>query len=351
MRKFTNRNKTFSTYICVKESVLKFKLSVIILILLIAFAFILNLQIGNADISISDVFNDETAHNLIINYRLPKTIAAVLAGIALPVSGLLLQELFRNPLADPSVLGITSASGLGVAIVIFLSSIFGLNELLNNSWLLCLASFLGAMLALLLIVFFSSRLNSTSALIIIGMMIAGFSSALIGIMQFFAPSEKIKTYLMWTFGSMSGLSWTQISVFGISVIAGTSISILTLKGISGMRLGENYAHTMGINIKKIRWLILISSAILTASATAFVGPVAFIGLAVPHICRMVFRKTDIVKLYSLVFLTGIFLMLLFSWIAQIFPTGSLPINIITSLIGAPIVMSIILNRNKFQWND
>lgn len=351
MRKFTNRNKTFSTYICVKESVLKFKLSVLILILLIAFAFILNLQIGNADISISDIFNDETAHNLIINYRLPKTIAAVLAGIALPVSGLLLQELFRNPLADPSVLGITSASGLGVAIVIFLSSIFGLNELLNNSWLLCLASFLGAMVALLLIVFFSSRLNSTSALIIIGMMIAGFSSALIGIMQFFAPSEKIKTYLMWTFGSMSGLSWTQISVFGISVLAGILISILTLKGISGMRLGENYAHTMGINIKKTRWLILISSAILTASATAFVGPVAFIGLAVPHICRMVFRKTDIVKLYSLVFLTGIFLMLLFSWIAQIFPTGSLPINIITSLIGAPIVMSIILNRNKFQWDD
>lgn len=114
-----------------------------------------------------------------------------------------------------------------------------------------------------------------------------------------------------------------------------------------MRLGENYAQTMGINIKKTRWLILISSAILTASATAFVGPVAFIGLAVPHICRMVFKKTQIVGLYILVVLLGIFLMLLFSWIAQLFPSGSLPINIITSLIGAPIVMSIVLNQKRF----
>jgi len=118
-----------------------------------------------------------------------------------------------------------------------------------------------------------------------------------------------------------------------------------------MRLGENYAHTMGVSIKKTRWLILISSAVLTASATAFVGPVAFIGLAVPHICRMVFRETQIIKLYVLVILTGIFLMLTFSWLAQVFPNGSLPINIITSLIGAPIVMSIILNRSRYQWND
>ena len=182
-------------------------------------------------------------------------------------------------------------------------------------------------------------------------MIAGFSSAIIGVLQFFAPSEKIKTYLMWTFGSLSGLSWAQIFVFTIMTLIGLLISAFTLKGISGLRLGENYAHSMGINIKNVRWLILISSAILTAAATAFVGPVAFIGLAIPHICRIVFKKTKVIKLYVLVILTGIFSMLLFSWIAQIFPNGSLPINIITSLIGAPIVMSIILNRNQFQWNE
>lgn len=325
---------------------MKFKLSVLILLLLIAGAFLLNLQIGTASISILEMGDNEVSRNLILNYRLPKTIAALLAGIALPVSGLLLQELFRNPLADPSVLGITSASGLGVALVIFLSSVLGFGSWLNNSWLICLASFCGAMFALVTIVFFSSRLNSTTALIIIGMMLAGFSAALIGVMQFFAPSEKIKSYILWTFGSMSGLSWSQIWVFGLSVLAGIGISIFTLKGISGMRLGENYARTMGINIKKTRWLILIASAILTASATAFVGPVAFIGLAVPHICRMVFKKTQIVELYILVILLGIFLMLLFSWVAQLFPSGSLPINIITSLIGAPIVMSIVLNQKK-----
>lgn len=310
----------------------------------------LNLNIGNADVSFLDISNSEIAYNLIINYRLPKTIAAILAGIALPVSGLLLQELFRNPLADPSVLGITSASGLGVATVIFILSVFGFDSWINNSWFICLASFVGAMLALVVIVFFSLRLRSTVALIIIGMMLAGFSAALIGVMQFFAPSDKIKSYIMWTFGSMSGLSWSQISVFGASVVTGIVISIFTLRGISGLRLGENYAHTMGINIRKTRWLILIASAILTASTTAFVGPVAFIGLAVPHICRILFKRTQVLQLYVLVILLGILMMLLFSWIAQLFPSGSLPINIITSLVGAPIVMSIVLNKSKTGWN-
>ncbi len=330
---------------------MKFKFIILTLLVLILGMFFLNLNLGNADVSIFDFSQNEIARKLILDYRLPKTIAALLAGIALPVSGLLLQELFRNPLADPSVLGITSASGLGVAVVIFLSATLGLSSFLNNPWLLCLASFCGAMLGLIIIVFFSSRINSTAALIIVGMMIAGLASAMIGILQFFAPSEKIKTFLIWTFGSMSGLSWTQIGVFSLMVLLGILISLFTLKGISGLRLGENYAHTMGINIQKTRWLILISSAILTASATAFVGPVAFIGLAIPHICRIVFRRTEISKLLTLVVLTGIFSMLLFLWISQVFPNGNLPINIITSLIGAPIVMSILLNRNQYNWNE
>ncbi|MGB3453430.1 MAG: iron ABC transporter permease [Moheibacter sp.] len=330
---------------------MKFKITVIILILLIVAAFLINLNLGSSDIRLSDWSSDENARQLIFDFRLPRTIAAFLAGIALPISGLILQELFRNPLADPSVLGITSASGLGVALVIFLSAVLGFNDWVNNSWLICIASFLGAISALAVIVFFSARLNSTTALIIIGIMIAGFAAAIIGVLQFFAPSEKIKTYLMWTFGSVSGLSWSQIFVFSITTLFGLMISIFTLKGISGLRLGENYAYSMGINVKKTRWLILVSSAVLTASATAFVGPIAFIGLAIPHICRIAFRQTEVVKLYILVILLGIFSMLLFSWISQIFPKGSLPINIITSLIGAPIVMSILLNRNQYSWND
>lgn len=333
------------------KSGLKFNITVVILVLLIIITFLLNLNIGSSEITILDWSANPTAKQLIMDFRLPKTIAAILAGIALPISGLLLQELFRNPLADPSILGITSASGLGVAIVIFLSAIFGFSNWINNSWLICVASFLGAILALIIILFFSARLNSTTALVIIGIMIAGFAAAIIGVLQFFAPSEKIKTYLMWTFGSVSGLSWSQILVFLVTTLSGIIVSIFTLKGVSGLRLGENYAHSMGINIRKTRWLILISSALLTASTTAFVGPIAFIGLAIPHICRIVFKQTEILKLYALVILLGIFSMLLFSWIAQIFPNGSLPINIITSLVGAPIVMSILLNRKSYQWND
>lgn len=339
-------------YICrINFLSLKFNFIIIFLIVLITGAFFLNLNSGNASVSLLDFFKNETASKLILDYRLPKTLAAVLAGISLPISGLLLQELFRNPLADPSVLGITSAAGLGVAIVIFLSSALGITAWLNNSWLICIASFVGAFLALLLIVFFASKLNSTGSLIIVGIMIAGFSAALIGVLQFFAPSDKIKTFLIWTFGSISGLSWNQIMVFSFTSFLGILLSIFTLKGISGLRLGENYAHSMGVDIKKTRWLILISSALLTASATAFVGPIAFIGLAIPHICRILFKRTQIYQLYSLVVLTGIFSMLLFSWLAQLFPNGNLPINILTSLIGAPIVMSILLNRTKYQWNE
>lgn len=311
----------------------------------------LNLNVGNTDISLWDISSNEVAKNLILNYRFPKAVASILVGISLPLSGLLLQELFRNPLADPSVLGISSASGLGVAIVIFLSAVLGFSNYLNNPWLLCLAALAGAGLALLMIIYFSSKINSTTALIVIGFMIAGFSSALIGVMQFFAPSEKIKSYLMWSFGSISGLSWSQLGVFFFFVIVGILISIFTFKGISGLRLGENYAHTMGINVKRTRWVILFSTSTLTASATAFVGPIAFIGLAVPHICRMVFKEMNVVKLYTYVLLLGVLLMLIFSWIAQIFPTGSLPINIITSLIGAPIVISIIWQQFKSKSYD
>lgn len=330
---------------------MSFATKITFLIGLIFLALMLNLNVGNTDISLWDISSNEVAKNLILNYRFPKAVASILVGISLPLSGLLLQELFRNPLADPSILGISSASGLGVAIVIFLSAVLGFSNYLNNPWLLCLAALAGAGLALLMIIYFSSKINSTTALIVIGFMIAGFSSALIGVMQFFAPSEKIKSYLMWSFGSISGLSWSQLGVFFFFVIVGILISIFTFKGISGLRLGENYAHTMGINVKKTRWMILLSTSTLTASATAFVGPIAFIGLAVPHICRMVFKEMNVVKLYTYVLLLGVLLMLIFSWIAQIFPTGSLPINIITSLIGAPIVISIIWQQFKSKSYD
>jgi len=178
-------------------------------------------------------------------------------------------------------------------------------------------------------------------------MISGLTGALIGMMQYIAPSEKIKSFLMWGFGSLSGLTWNQIAVFALFIVIGLLISLSTLKGISALLLGERYAATLGINVKKLRIVLLISTAILTAAATAFTGPIGFVGLVIPHICRTFLKTGNIKILYQWIIVTGITSMLFFSILTDLFPFGTLPINIITSLIGAPIVISILLN-NKYE---
>lgn len=323
-----------------------------ILIILTVFLFIGSLSVGKVAISFSEIYHvfsgnsDEMLHNLVMNFRLPKSLTALLVGLSLPVSGFLMQELFKNPLAEPSVLGISSMASLGVAIVIFLFSIIGLEEYLNNPWLIILASFFGSVLALILIVTLSFRIKSSASLVIIGFMIAGLAAAFIGIMQYFAPSEKIKSYLVWGFGSLSGLSWEQVGVFTLFVFSGIALSLFSLKGITALLLGEKYAQSLGVNIKKLRLIILISTALLTASATAFAGPISFIGLAIPHICRTLLKTGDMKTLYRWVVVTGVFFMLFFSILTEVFPFGTLPINIITALFGAPIVISILLNNKN-----
>ncbi|QTV04816.1 iron ABC transporter permease [Faecalibacter bovis] len=310
------------------------------------FLFFFSLTIGKVAIPFADIFDstDEVTRNLVLNYRLPKSITTVLVGLSLPVAGFLLQELFKNPLAEPSVLGITSMSSLGVAIVVFLFALIGLDVWLNNPWILIFASFIGSLFALFLILLLANKVTSSASLVILGFMLSGITVAIIGLLQYFSTSEKIKTFLMWGFGSLSGLSWDQILVFALFVGIGLILSLFTLRGISALLLGEKYAQSVGINIKKIRLLILFSSAILTASATAFTGPIAFIGLAVPHICRSILKTGDMRMLFRWIVLSGVFVMLLFSIITDMFPFGTLPINIITSLFGAPIVISILLNH-------
>jgi iron complex transport system permease protein len=323
-----------------------------VLIALTILLFLLSLSVGKVAISFSEIYQvfcgnaDEMLHNLVFNFRLPKSLTALLVGISLPISGFLMQELFKNPLAEPSVLGITSMASLGVAIVIFMFSIVGLEEYLNNPWMIIFASFFGSIVALVLIISLSFRIKSSASLVIIGFMIAGLAAAFIGIMQYFAPSEKIKSYLVWGFGSLSGLSWEQVGIFTLFVFSGIILSLFTLKGITALLLGEKYAQSLGINIKKMRLVILISTALLTASATAFAGPISFVGLAIPHICRTLLKTGNMKMLYRWVFVTGIFFMLLFSILTEIFPFGTLPINIITALFGAPIVISILLNNKN-----
>ena len=314
--------------------------------------FIASLSVGKVSISFNEIYHvffgtsDEMINNLVLNFRLPKSITALLVGISLPISGFLMQELFKNPLADPSVLGITSMASLGVGVVIFLFSIIGLDQYLNNPWITIIASFLGAITALLIVIVFSFRVKSAASLVILGFMISGLSGALIGMMQYFAPSDKIKAFLIWGFGSLSGLSWQQISIFALFVLSGIIVSLFSLRGITALLLGERYAQSLGINIKKLRFIILIATALLTASATAFAGPIGFIGLAIPHICRTLLKTGDMRVLYRWIFVSGIFFMLLFSILTEIFPFGTLPINIITALFGAPIVISVLLNNKN-----
>lgn len=333
-----------------KEKMLFYVISFLTLLL-----FVGSLSVGKVDIPFVEILHvftgssDEMTNNLIFNFRLPKALTALLVGIALPIAGFLMQELFKNPLADPSVLGITSMASLGVGSVIFLFSILGLDVFLNNPWVMILASFIGSLIALILIISFATRVKSSSSLIILGFMISGLSGALIGIMQYFSPSDKIKSFLVWGFGSLSGLSWEQLFVFILCISIGIIFSLFTLRGITALLLGDRYAQSLGINIKKIRLLILISTALLTASATAFTGPIGFIGLAIPHICRTVLKTGDMRLLFRWIFLTGIASMLFFSILTEIFPFGTLPINIITSLFGAPIVISILLkNSNEIR---
>ena len=271
-----------------------------------------------------------------------------MVGLALPIAGFLLQELFKNSLAEPSVLGITAMASLGVAIVVFLFSIIGLDYLLGNSWLTISAAMIGSLTALVLIGTFSYRVKSSTALIVLGMMLSGLAVSFIGLLQYFAPSEKIKSFLLWSFGSLTGLKWEQIFVFSLCVFTGLLLAYGTLKSLTFLLLGEKYAQTLGVNLFRLRFTLLLSTSILTAAATAFAGPIAFIGLAVPHICRNILKTSNMHYLFFSVMMMGAALMLIFSFLTDIFPFGTFPINIITSLFGTPIVISIVLKNSKSE---
>lgn len=325
-----------------------------LLTVLLLVVFFLSISFGNVSISMEEIFQiltgrseNQTAKNILLFHRLPRSMAAVFTGFALPVSGWMLQEYFRNPLAGPSVLGITSASSLGVAVVILLGSVMGFNLSQFGSVAVIAAAFIGALLAALLILVFSEQLNSSNALIIMGFMISALCGAMIGILEFIAGGDQIKSYILWGFGSLNGLSWNQLLWFAIILLIGLGLSFQTIRRLAGLMLGEEYGTTMGIHVKNTRNQIVISASLLTAVATALVGPIAFIGLAVPHFCRILLRTADFYRLFWFTAIVGMISMLVFSMISEWFPGGVLPVNIITSLLGAPVVMSIILNR-KFR---
>lgn len=327
------------------------------LILCIIVLFVANLLYGSVRIPANEVLgillgNEST--NLSWNYiiwesRLPQALTALLTGTALSASGLMLQTAFNNPLAGPDILGINSGAGLGAAIVLLL---FGgiiptSNLLFSGSLALVGAAFIGAILVTMLILIFASRLRSHTMLLIIGMMIGYVVSSVVSLLNFFSTAEGVQSYMMWGMGNFGGVSRTQLPLFTVFVLIGLSITISLIKPLNALLLGERYARNLGINIRRTRILLLLSTGLLVAITTAYCGPISFIGLAVPHIARLILGTGNHRILVPATLLIGGLIALLCNLISMLpGDHGMLPLNAITPIIGAPIIIYVILNQRK-----
>lgn len=325
------------------------------LALVIAVLFILNLVMGSVSIPVEDTFRilmgaDDVKPSwqyIILDARLPQALTAILCGGALAASGLLLQTAFRNPLAGPSIFGINSGAGLGVALVmLFLGgSISAGSVSLSGFVAVLVAAFVGAMLVMMLIFFFSTIVRNHVMLLIIGIMIGYISNSAISLLNFFATDEGVRSYMVWGMGSFGGVSMKMMPVFASITLLGLVGSLLLIKPLNALMLGDRYAENLGINIIKTRNWLLIVTGILTAITTAFCGPVAFIGLAVPHIARLLLTTDNHRSLLPATILMGGVIALLCNLIT-ILPgeNGVIPLNAVTPIMGAPVIIYVILKR-------
>lgn len=334
-----------------------YQVTFIILTGILLLCFIINISLGSVSIPLKYIFNSllgnatdqETWQHIIQNYRLPKALTAIIVGSGLGISGLLMQTLFRNPLAGPFVLGISSGASLGVALVILGSGIFGgvLASLFISKWGLVIAASLGSFLVLLAVLIVSLKVRDTMAILIIGLMFASITAAIVSVLSYFGSAEQLQQYIFWGFGSLGNLSWEDVSVLLIVYSIGILLAILSIKSLNTLLLGENYAKSLGLNIKKSRLTIIIATSLLAGTITAFTGPIAFIGLAIPHITRQVFNTSNHKILLPAVFIFGAIVMLICDSISQL-PNSdfTLPINAITSLVGAPVVIWLLIRQRK-----
>jgi iron complex transport system permease protein len=323
--------------------------------------FLLSLTIGSVSIPLRDILTilvgGEPARvtwtTIVQDFRLPKAITAALAGAALAVSGLQMQTLFRNPLADSYVLGVSSGASLGVALVVLSVGTTGSILMAGIGLLgdlgLAVAAFLGATLILLLVVVVAARVQTVMTLLILGLMFGYATSAVVSLLLYFSISERIQAYINWTFGSFGGVTWSQMPIFAGMIIIGLVSAFFLSKPLNALLLGESYARSMGLNVRRARMWIIVTTALLAGAITAFCGPIGFIGIAVPHLCRSLFGTSDHRILIPGVTMLGGTVALLADLIAQ--APGSqiiLPLNAVTALIGAPVVIGIILRRRNLR---
>ena len=326
--------------------------------------FLLNLLLGSVSIplrAICEMLLGSEEHpvvwqNILWKSRVPQALTALVAGAALSVSGLQMQTVFRNPLADPSVLGVSAGASLGVAFVVLLSGAIGGVALSRLGYLgeiaLSVAAILGSLSVLALIVFISTKVKGNVTLLIIGVMIGYVANAIIGVLKFFSVEEDIRAYVIWGLGSFARVSGDQMLLFVTLMVLLIPLSFLLIKMMNLLLLGSNYARNLGLNIHRARLLVILSAGILVAIVTAYCGPIMFIGLAVPHLARAIFRSSDHRVLMPATVLIGATLALACNLIARM-PgfEGALPLNSVTALIGAPVVASVLFRKRKEEMNE
>ena len=320
---------------------------------------VINLLLGTVRIPVGEVCSilmgagsdSEIWTNIVISSRLPQVLTAIVAGAGLAVSGLQMQTVFRNPLAGPSVLGISNGSALGVAFVVLLSGKIGGVALSRLGYLgdaaMSVAAIVGALAVMLLIVWISQKVKGNVTLLIIGVMIGYLANAIIGVLKFLSPEEDVKSFVVWGLGSFSRVSGDEMVLFVVLMCILLPISFLLVKPMNMLLLGERYAENLGLDVQRARMLIIICSGVLVAIVTAYCGPIMFIGLAVPHLARALFRTSDHRVLLPATALCGAALALVCNFIARM-PgfEGALPVNSVTALVGAPVIAAVLFGRRK-----
>ena len=339
----------------------KNKVLLISLVVLLGFTFLLNISLGSVSIPFSQVFNSLTGGEvskttweyIIINYRLPKAVMAIIAGMGLSLSGLLMQTLFRNPMAGPFVLGLSSGASLGVAFIILSSGLLPgfLAGVFLSSYGIILASTLGSLLVLLSVLLVAQRLRNTMAILIVGLMFGSFTGAIVNVLTYFSTAQQLQKFTFWAMGNLGGQEWSNIIILAVACTIGIALAAICIKPLNALLLGERYAKSMGIDFKKVRLIIIISVSLMAGGITAFAGPVAFIGLAVPHMAKLIFKTSDHLVLFWATLLSGAIILLICDIITQLPGNDlTLPINAVTSIVGAPVVIWLLLRKRKMNFN-
>ena len=320
----------------------KFKIIAFFITVGIMISVAVNLNIGFMKLNFADFFVSDTDNSQIAQLRINRVLAMALAGISIPTSGFLLQEYFQNPLAGPSVLGITSVASLSVAFYIFFAQDFVLPEVLQNSFL-SISAIAGSLVLMIILLAFSNRFQDKSFLIIFGFLVSALAGAIVSILQFYAENQSLKNYILWSFGANNQVSTNQVWVLTIIVLIGIFLSFKSIKPLIGNSLGSAYAQSLGVNLSQLKLLVIVASSILSASVTAFLGPILFIGIVVPHFCRMIYNPAKLWQQWILNMILGVFIMEFFSIVSE---TTQFPLNVITSLFGIPVILAMMMKNKK-----